>query len=309
MNPSEAPRPVRLGIDLGGTKIEGLALASDGREIVRRRVAAPRNDYRGTIEAIVGLLADIEQCAGLPSGETSIGVGMPGSISPTSGNVQNANSTWLNGRPLQRDLSERLGRAVRMANDANCFALSEATDGAAAGAEVVLGLILGTGCGSGIVVNGRVFDGPRGIGGEWGHNPLPAPKDDERPGPLCWCGRPGCLETWVSGPGLEADYAHHSGRTVGAEAIAAAAASGDEGARRALDRHLDRLARGLATLVNVLDPDVIVIGGGLSKLGHLYHVLPARLAPLVFADDPRVVIRPPKWGDASGVRGAARLWP
>ena len=233
---------------------------------------------------------------------------MPGSLSPRTGLVQNANSTWLNGRPFQRDLEAHLARPLRLANDANCFALSEAVDGAGAGARSVFGVILGTGCGGGLVFEGRLIDGPRGIGGEWGHNPLPRPQDGEHPGPACWCGRTGCMETWVSGPGLEADHARVTAERLAADAIEARAKSGDAAARATLDRHAHRLARGLASVVNVFDPEVIVLGGGLSKLAHLYEVLPALVAPHVFADTPDVVIKPPRWGDAGGVRGAAWLW-
>jgi fructokinase len=233
---------------------------------------------------------------------------MPGSLSPASGLVQNANSTWLNGRPFGRDLEAHLSRPVRLANDANCFALSEAVDGAGAGARSVLGVILGTGCGGGLVYDGALIDGPRGIGGEWGHNPLPWPRGDEHPGPACWCGRTGCMETWVSGPGLEADHARATGECLAADAIAARATAGDAKARATLDRHASRLARGLATVVNVFDPEVIVLGGGLSKLTYLYSVVPPLAAPYVFSEEKAIDIRPPRWGDASGVRGAARLW-
>lgn len=302
---------IRIGIDLGGTKIEGVALARDGAELARQRIPAPRDGYDATLSAIAGLVASLERNSGLDgrSGPASVGIGMPGSISPSSGMVQNANSTWLNGRPFGVDLAERLGREIRLANDANCFALSEATDGAGAGCRTVLGLILGTGCGAGIVVRGEIVDGPRGTGGEWGHNPLPCPEDGERSGPLCWCGRRGCLEMWVSGTGLERDHLSVTGRHASAEEVAASAREGDAAAAATLERHAARLARGLAVVVNILDPDVVVIGGGLSKLAHLYERLPALLAPHIFADDPRVVIRPPRWGDASGVRGAAWLWP
>jgi fructokinase len=233
---------------------------------------------------------------------------MPGSLSPASGLVQNANSTWLNGRPFRRDLEAHLGRPVRLANDANCFALSEAVDGAGAGARAVFGVILGTGCGGGLLFDGTLIDGPRGIGGEWGHNPLPWAGAEEHPGPQCWCGRKGCMETWVSGPALEADHARATGEPLAAEAIAARAAAGDRAAQASLDRHAGRLARGLAGAINVFDPDVIVLGGGLSKLGHLYRMLPGLVAPHVFAEEARVLIKPPVWGDASGVRGAAWLW-
>ena len=305
MTAAEAAAPMRVGIDLGGTKIAGVALAPDGRCLVEHRAAAPRHDYAATVKAVGDMVARLEAGAGARG---SVGIGMPGSLSPASGLVQNANSTWLNGRPFGRDLEAHLGRPVRLANDANCFALSEAVDGAGAGARSVLGVILGTGCGGGLVYDGAVIDGPRGIGGEWGHNPLPWPSPDEYPGPVCWCGRTGCMETWVSGPGLEADHARATGERITVEEIAAHAAAGEGNARATLDRHASRLARGLATVVNVFDPEVIVLGGGLSKLAHLYDVLPALVAPHIFADTREVAIKPPRWGDASGVRGAAWLW-
>jgi fructokinase len=237
-----------------------------------------------------------------------IGIAVPGSISPLTGLMQNANSTWLNGRPFDRDLEVALASPVRLANDANCFALSEAIDGAAENARIVFGIILGTGCGGGLVVNGRLFDGPRGIGGEWGHNPLPWTMSDEYPGPHCWCGRKGCLETWVSGLGMAADHAKVTGEIVTAVEIAARAERGNGAARATLSRHADRLARGLAHVVNIIDPDVLVLGGGLSHLPHLYEQLPQLMAPHIFADQASVVIKAPRWGDASGSRGAARLW-
>lgn len=295
---------LRIGVDLGGTKIEGVAMRSDGREIVRQRVPTPRQDYHGTIAAIVAL---VEKLDPTPGASPSIGIAVPGSMSPASGRMQNANSTWLNGQPLDHDLRAALGREVRLANDANCFALSEATDGAASGAHSVFGVILGTGCGGGLVVGGRLIDGPNGIGGEWGHNPLPRPTPDETPGPACWCGRRGCLETWVSGPALAADHAREAGAPISAEEVVARATAGDAIAAASLARHADRLARGLAHVVNILDPEVIVLGGGLSKLEHLYAVLPELMAPHIFAAAPRVSVLRPRWGDASGVRGAARL--
>lgn len=296
-----------IGIDLGGTKIEGLLLSGNGREILRKRVATPRQDYQGTIRAICQLVFDLTAASPSPS-PAQIGIAMPGSIPAATGLVQNANSTWLNGRPFSRDLEAALGRQVRIANDANCFALSEATDGAGAGAASVFGVILGTGCGGGVVINGTLVDGPRNIGGEWGHTPLPWALSSEHPGPECWCGRRGCLETWVAGPALERDFREVSGVALSAEQIAAQAAAGDNRAIDALERHASRLARGLAMVVNILDPEVIVLGGGLSKLGHLYVKLPDLVAPHVFSDLKQVDIRPPIWGDASGVRGAARLW-
>jgi fructokinase len=223
--------------------------------------------------------------------------------------MQNANSVWLNGRPFAADIEQALAQPVRVRNDANCFILSEVVDGAAHGADVAFGVILGTGCGGGIAVGGRVIDGPRGIGGEWGHNPLPWPRADEHPGPLCWCGRHGCMETWVSGTGLAADHAKLNGAAVPGEMIVERAARGDAASQAALARHADRLARGLAHVVNLIDPDVIVLGGGLSNLASLYAVLPGLMRPHIFSDDPQITIRPPKWGDSSGVRGAAWLWP
>lgn len=299
---------LRLGIDLGGTKIAGVALAPGGRVAAEHRIAAPRGDYAATLHAIAGMVAELERMAG-SSG--SVGIGMPGSIA-TSGRVQNANSTWLNRQPLVRDLEAHLRRPVRLANDANCFALSEAVDGAGAGAPSVFGVILGTGCGGGLVTGGRLIDGPRGIGGEWGHNPLPwagsGEHPGEHPGPQCWCGRKGCMEVWVSGPGLEADHTRATGATISCEDLTARAEAGDAAAKATLHRHADRLARGLAHVVNIFDPHVIVLGGGLSNLAHLYAVLPDLIAPHVFAEQAKVDIRPPKWGDASGVRGAAWLW-
>jgi fructokinase len=304
---ADASRPPSLmvGVDLGGTKIEAAALDATGRVQARRRIASPRGDYDATIRALAGLIAAVEDEAGAHG---TIGIAIPGSISPRTGLIQNANSVWLNGRPLHADLETALDRPVRLANDANCFAISEAVDGAAAGARIVFGVIIGTGCGGGIVIDGRVVDGPRGIGGEWGHNPLPWTDATEHPGPQCWCGRRGCMETWVSGTGMAADHAQITGERATAEEVAERAAHGDEQARATLDRHASRLARGLAQMVNVLDPDVIVLGGGLSKLAHLYAQLPGRMAPWIFADNATVDVRPPRWGDASGVRGAAWLW-
>ncbi len=303
---TEKGERVRIGIDLGGTKIEGVALAHDGAELARLRRPTPREDYAGTIGAIAGVVNELERTVG--TGGANVGVGIPGSLSPATGRIQNANSTWLNGQPLDRDLAAALGRPVRLANDANCFALSESTDGAGAGAASVFGVILGTGVGGGIVVRGQIVDGPRGTGGEWGHNPLPWAVGSEVPGPACWCGRKGCIEAWCSGPGLAADHARVTGKVLTAETIAAAAQTGDAAAVATLDRHVSRLARGLAHVANILDPHVIVLGGGLSRLAHLYDRLPALMAPHLFTDSASVDIRPPRWGDASGVRGAAWLW-
>lgn len=298
----------RIGIDLGGTKIEGLALNGDNRVAAGPlRTPTPREDYAGTLDAIADLVAQLDQKLA-PENRATVGVAMPGSIAKTNGRVQNANSTWLNDRPLGLDLEVRLGRPVRLANDANCFALSEAIDGAAAGADSVFGVILGTGCGGGLVIGDRLIDGPRGIAGEWGHNPLPWPRPDEHPGPRCWCGRRGCMETWVSGPALEADHAGSTGTALKAARIAEAARGGDATAAATISRHVDRLGRGLAHVINVFDPDVIVLGGGLSNLDHLYADLPGAVTPHLFTSQPFVDIRRPRWGDSSGVRGAAWLW-
>jgi fructokinase len=296
---------VRIGIDLGGTKIEALALDDAGSESLRRRVATPRDDYAGTVEAVASLVESIET----ESGERgSVGVGMPGAVSPATGLVKNANSTWLNGRRLHEDLETRLRRPVRLANDANCFALSEAVDGAAAGGPVVFGVILGTGVGGGLVVHGRVLPGANAIAGEWGHNPLPAPQDDERPGPDCYCGRKGCIETFLSGPGLAADHHRATGATRTSEDVVAAAGAGDPAALATLARYADRLARGLAGVINIVDPDAIVLGGGLSRIARLYQEVPRLWAPHVFSDRVDTRLLPPMHGDSSGVRGAAWLW-
>lgn len=295
---------MRIGIDVGGTKIEGVALDAAGRDVRRVRVPTPRNDYRGTIAAIRGLIDTLERDLG---GRGRVGLGIPGTVSALNGLVKNANSTWLNGRPFQQDLEEALDRPVRMANDANCFALSEAVDGSAAGAPVVFGVIIGTGCGGGIVVRGEALTGANAIAGEWGHNPLPEPRDDERPGPACYCGRFGCIETFVSGPALTRDYANASGTMADARVIVERARHGDPHAAAALDRYEDRLARSLNVVVNLLDPDVIVLGGGLSNIERLYTNVPPLIRP--FGAEPlRTKIVRPRFGDSSGVRGAAWLW-
>ena len=295
----------RIGVDLGGTKTEAAAIDGAGRVAGRRRIATPAADYDGAIRAIAGLVQSIEAEIG---GRATVGVGIPGTIVARTGLVKNANSTWLIGRPLQRDVEAALARPVRFANDANCFALSEASDGAAAGAAAVFGVILGTGVGGGIVVGGRLLTGVNAIAGEWGHNPLPWPRPDEVPGPACYCGRAGCIETFLSGPGLAADHRRHGGGELDGPAIAAAAAEGDPACRATLDRHAERLARALATVVNVLDPDAIVLGGGLSALPHLYRQVPRLWPAYVFSDDIATRLLPPVHGDASGVRGAAWLW-
>jgi fructokinase len=296
----------RIGVDLGGTKIAAAALDRDGGVRAHRRIATPAGDYAATVAAIVGLVAALEAEI---SAAASIGIGIPGTIVAATGLVKNANSTWLNGRPLGRDVEAALGRSVRFANDADCFALSEATDGAAAGCGTVFGVILGTGVGGGIAVGGRLLVGANAIAGEWGHNPLPAPRPDELPGPACYCGRSGCIETFLSGPGLAADHRRHTGVALSGRRIAAGADAGDRACRATLDRYADRLARALASVINLLDPHAIVLGGGLSALACLYDEVPARWGLHVFSD--RVVTRllPPRHGDSSGVRGAAWLWP
>jgi fructokinase len=302
--------PVRIGIDLGGTKTAIAALGQADDELFARRIPTPRGDYGASIAAIGELIAEAERHLGC-TGQASIGVAMPGSISPATGRVQNANSTWLNGQHIDADFTAHLGRPVRFANDANCLALSEAADGAGKGARSVFCVILGTGCGGGLVHEGRLINGPRGIGGEWGHNSLPWPQDSETPGPACWCGLSGCMETWVSGPALYQDYLAGGGNAAGTastEDVVQRAGAGEPAAAGALARHASRLARGLASVVNIFDPDVIVLGGGLSNLPHLYEQLPGLMQRYIFADNRHVIIRPPKHGDASGVRGAARLW-
>ncbi|CAO3426759.1 ROK family protein [Azospirillum doebereinerae] len=296
---------IRIGIDLGGTKTEGIALDPTGKPLARRRVPSARDDYAGTLATIAGLVQALEGEAG---GRASVGVGIPGAISPATGLVKNANSTWLIGRPFDRDLAQALGRTVRIENDANCLAVSEAADGAGAGCGVVFAAILGTGCGAGIVLRGRPLTGRNAIGGEWGHNPLPWPTDEERPGAACYCGRRGCLETFVSGPAVAADHAAATGEALPAHTIAERAAEGDAACAATLDRLVDRLGRGLATVVNLLDPDVIVLGGGLSNATVLYDRLPDAVARWAFTDRLDTPIRRAVHGDSSGVRGAAWLW-
>ncbi|HEX8416132.1 MAG TPA: ROK family protein [Methylobacterium sp.] len=295
----------RIGIDLGGTKIAGILLDASGATLAERRIPTPRDDYDGTLRAIAGMVDQLDAEGGEQAG---VGIGMPGAISPETGLVKNANSTWLNGRPFAADLTQRLGRPVRIENDANCLAVSEAVDGAGAGAAIVWAGILGTGVGSGIAVNGKALSGRQRIAGEWGHNPLPAPRDDERPGPACYCGRHGCIETWVSGTGLAADHARRTGRSVKGENVVAAMRTGDAEAQRSVADYLDRLGRAVAHVVNLIDPDVIVIGGGLSRVPEILSGLPAATRPHVFTDAFDTPIRPSLHGDASGVRGAAWLW-
>jgi len=296
----------RIGIDLGGTKIEAAVLGDDGSVRARRRVATPRDDYPATLRSIAALVEDLEAEMGSAA---VVGVGMPGTISPATGLVKNANSVWLNGHPLAEDLRRVLPRPLRFANDANCFALSEAVDGAAAGAGAVFGVIVGTGTGGGVVVHGRIWTGPNAIAGEFGHNPLPWPNVDEGPGPLCYCGQTGCIETYLSGPGLSRDHERATGQSLDAAGIAARAASGDMAAEATLRRYEDRMARALASVVNILDPDVVVLGGGLSNLSRLYAAVPRLWTRYVFSDRVDTRLVSPRHGDSSGVRGAAWLWP
>lgn len=304
----------RIGIDLGGTKIEAAALDDSGAMHRRQRIPTPIGDYAGTIAAIGALVGRIEGEIGPAA---SVGIAIPGTLVVETGLVKNANSVWLNGRPLGRDLEAALRRSVRFANDANCFALSEAADGAAAGCGIVFGVILGTGCGGGIVVGGRVLVGANAIAGEWGHNPLPAPRLDglgeEWPGPPCYCGRTGCIETFLSGRGLAADHRRHAGpagdgQALDGPAIVAGAAAGNPSCRATLDRYAERLARALAGVINILDPDAIVLGGGLSTMRHLYEDVPRLWRRHIISDTIATRLLPPMHGDSSGVRGAAWLW-
>lgn len=297
---------MRIGIDLGGTKIEGIALGAGGVERARKRVPSPRDDYAATITAIRDLVHALEAETGA---QGSVGIGMPGAISPATGLVKNSNSTWLIGRPIHADLEAALARPVRLANDADCFALSEATDGAGADAPSVFGVILGTGVGGGIVVNGTLLSGPNAIAGEWGHNSLPFVLPDEMPGSHCYCGKKGCIETWLSGPAFAADYMLDTREALSPEAIIAVAEAGNRPARFALRRYADRLARALAHIINILDPHVIVLGGGMSNIDALYDEVPARWGAYVFSDTVATRLLRHKHGDASGVRGAAWLWP
>jgi fructokinase len=297
---------MRIGIDLGGTKIAAVVLGDEGAAVWERRVAAPRGDYDATIAAVATLVEDAERAV---DRQCTVGIGIPGAISPATGLIKNANSTWLIGRPLLNDLERRLRRPVRLANDANCFAMSEATDGAAAGAAVVFGIILGTGTGGGLVVRGEIIGGANAIGGEWGHNPLPWASEDERPGPRCYCGQNGCIETFLSGPGLSADYLRRGGSAASADAVVARAEAGDVLAAAAVEAWEHRLARSLASVINIVDPDVIVAGGGLSNITRLYDGVPALWQQWVFSDLVSTRLVRARYGDASGVRGAAWLWP
>ena len=296
---------MRLGIDLGGTKIEIIVLANDGSELLRRRVQTPRYNYQATLKVIACLVNEAERELGE---RCTVGIGTPGAISPATGLLKNSNSVWLNNKPFKVDVENLLERNVRMANDANCFALSEATDGAARGADVVFGVIVGTGTGAGIVINGHVLTGPNAIAGEWGHNPLPWPRKEERPGPQCYCGQRGCIETYLSGPGMVAHHYHLTGQSLMTKDIVAAAVLGDGQAEATLQCYEDRMARSLSHVMNILDPNVIVLGGGMSNLKRLYPNVPSLWTQYVFSDQVETRLVPPCYGDSSGVRGAAWLW-
>jgi fructokinase len=295
---------IQIGVDFGGTKVEAAALDASGAVLAKARVANP-GDYDKALSVVHDLVAGLEQKLGARG---TVGVGAPGSISPTTGMMRNANSLYLNGRRFREDLSQALARPVRLANDANCLALSEAVDGAGAGAKVVFAIILGTGCGGGLVVDGRLIEGENGIAGEWGHIPLPWPTAEEREGPRCWCGQQGCLEMWVSGTGLRRDFQQTTGLAHSGEEIISAWRAGDPQATAAFDRLMDRLGRAVAVLCNIVDPDAIVLGGGLSNVPEVCQRLPELVGPRVFSDRWNARIKPALWGDASGVRGAARLW-
>jgi fructokinase len=299
---------MRIGIDLGGTKIEGIVLDADGAEKARLRIETPEGSYEAGVEAIAEVVRALEKQVGTTC---SVGVAHPGAISPATGLIKNANSTRLNGHPLNKDLERLLGRPVRLENDANCFAVSEASDGAAAGCGIVFGVILGTGVGGGVVIDGRPLTGAQAIAGEWGHTPLPQPRDDERPGPRCYCGRIGCVETWLSGPRVQAEFERRTGRSLRATEIADAALAGDKQAAEQIELYCDRLARALAVVINIVDPHAIVLGGGLSKMKQLYTRVPELWKQYVFSEPELIVTRllPPHFGDSSGVRGAAWLWP
>jgi len=296
---------MRIGVDFGGTKIEAAVIGDDGAVVARRREPNP-GAYDPALEAVARLIAAVEAESGAGG---PVGIAAPGSISPTTGVMRNANSVWLNGRRFGEDLQQHLGRPVRLANDANCLALSEAVDGAAAGKDVVFAIIVGTGCGGGVAVGGRLIEGANGVAGEWGHTSLPWPTAEEAPGPACWCGLHGCLETWVSGTGLQRDHLARTGQALGAEQIVADARAGEAEARHSLGLCTDRLGRAIAMVVNLIDPDVVVVGGGLSNVAELYDALPPIVQRHAFTDAWNGVIVPARWGDSSGVRGAARLWP
>jgi fructokinase len=296
---------IQIGIDFGGTKIEAAALDDTGGFLKRIRTPNP-GAYNAAIATVCTLVSDIEKEIGGPG---TVGIGVPGSISPVNGFMRNANSTYLNGRPFREDLSRALGREIQLANDANCLALSEVVDGAAKGARIVFGVILGTGCGGGLVINGKLLEGSNGIAGEWGHNPLPWQEADETPGPRCWCGKLGCLEYWISGTGLQRDYFERTGAKLNGKQIIAKCRSGDHAALETFERYIGRLGRAIAMVCNIVDPDVVVIGGGLSNIADIYERLPGEVSKHIFSDVLRTRFVAAQWGDSSGVRGAARLCP
>ena len=296
---------MRIGIDLGGTKIEGIALSDSGDELYRLRISTPQGKYEETLESINKLVEQIEQETG---DQGTVGICTPGSSSPTTGLLRNSNTVCMNGKPVFTDLQDKLQREIRIANDANCFALSEATDGVAKDAAVVFGVIIGTGTGAGIVIDNKVLVGPNAIAGEWGHNPLPWPQDFELPGPQCYCGKYGCIETWLSGPGILRDHELHSNEFVDGETLDNRARFGDEEAEETLQRYENRMARSLAHVINILDPDAIVLGGGMGNIQRLYKNVPLLWSEYVFSDAVTTRLLPPVYGDSSGVRGAAWLW-
>jgi len=296
---------MRIGIDLGGTKIEGIALDEQGNELLRKRVDTPQHSYTRTVQAIIDLITHLESETGQ---QGTIGMGIPGAISPATGLVKNANSTWLIGQPLLHDLEQQLSRQIKIENDANCFVVSESTDGAAQGAEVVFGVIVGTGTGGGVYIRGHSIVGANAIGGEWGHNPLPWPNEDEYPGRDCYCGKKGCIETWLSGPGFAYDHHMSSGQDLNSREIVQLAEQGDSLAEASLERYEHRMAKSLASVINILDPEIIVLGGGMSNVTRLYTNVPKLWASYVFSDRVDTRLVPPQHGDSSGVRGAAWLW-
>lgn len=297
---------MRIGVDLGGTKTEVIALSNDGSELFRHRALTPVGNYEESVAIIAALVQEAEECTGMTG---TVGVGTPGAVSPASGLMKNCNSVWLNGQPLAQDLTAALGRPVRLANDADCFTLSEAVDGAAQGAASVFGVIIGTGTGGGVVINGQLLNGPNAIAGEWGHNPMPWPRWNERRGPPCYCGKRGCIETFLSGTGLSRDHYNSTRQRLTATEIAQRCKKGDTMAEQTLARYEDRMARALATVINVLDPEVIVVGGGVSNICSLYQRVPKLWGKYVFSDTVATRLLPAKYGDSSGVRGAAWLWP
>ncbi len=299
---------IRIGVDLGGTKVEVIAIDRDGKELMRERLSTPENDYQQTLQVITALITNAEATLGVSASSTTVGIATPGALSAVTGRLKNSNSVCLNNQPIQQDLETLLKKSVRISNDANCFALSEASDGNAMGASVVFGVIVGTGTGAGIIVNGKLLSGVNAIAGEWGHNPLPWPNETELPGPACYCGKHGCIETFLSGPGLRHDLKTVSGCDDDAKSIVNKSEQGDAACEAALQRYEDRMARALAHVINILDPDVIVLGGGMSNIKRLYRNVPGIWGQYVFSDRVDTKLLPARHGDSSGVRGAAWLW-